>query len=89
MTAQADVVQLRAKDEDNPFKLVARYRKARGIANKLIAHGASVQMVEELGVTYAGQTLAAEAAGVHAPSEGSPVWALVVELVKEAHEGGG
>ena len=67
--------------DDNPFKLVARYRKARAIALTLVRHGATVESIEALGALDGGRKLAAEAAGVLVPSV--TTWALVVELARE------
>jgi len=64
-----------------PFVLVARYRKARAIAKRLLALGADKTAATQLGATELGRTLAAQAVGVNVPSE--VTWALVVELVSE------
>jgi len=64
-----------------PFVLVARYRKARAIAKRLLALGADKTTAAQLGETELGRTLAAQAVGVNVPSE--VTWALVVELVSE------
>jgi hypothetical protein len=67
-------------DDDNPHKLVARYRKARKIAVLLLAHGANAEAAESLNSDI-GRKVAAQAADVNVPSE--TTWALVVELVRE------
>ncbi len=71
------------------IKLVARYRKAKKIALKIvsIAAGAgddtqtTLETVQKLGQIETGRKLAAEAAGVNVPSV--VTWALVIEMVTE------
>jgi hypothetical protein len=73
----------RPDESDNPFKLVARYRKARAIATALHAlpNGFAVADVEGIGASLEGRELAAKVAGTNVPSE--TTWALVVELYRE------
>lgn len=64
--------------EDNPFKLVARYKKAKQIADYIKGLGVtevSPEPTEEM------LAMAAQAAGTHVPS--LTTWALVAHLVKE------
>lgn len=68
-------------DVQEQMILVNRYRKARKIASKLLAHGADADAVIELGKSHLGMRLAAEAAGANTPS--TTTWALVIELVRE------
>jgi hypothetical protein len=67
--------------DDNPHKLVARYRKARRIAQAIIDAGGDADATLTVGQTELGRTLAARVAGTHVPSE--VTWALVFELVRE------
>lgn len=70
------------EDERAPHVLVARYRKARKLANALtLLEGANAASVADLGAQELGRVLAAQVAGVNVPSE--TTWALVVELVRE------
>jgi hypothetical protein len=72
-------------DADNPHKLVAQYRKARKIADALLALGATIDSIPELegaqGDVY--RRLAAAVAGTNVPSENGS-WALVLELIRES-----
>lgn len=70
-------------EDDNPHKLVARYRKARKIATTLrrLQPGVAYEDAVVLGTTEVGRTLAAEAAGTRIPSE--VTWALVVEILRD------
>lgn len=80
----APVIPASAAVEDDRAThiLVARYRKARKIANHLtLLEGASAASVAALGEQELGRVLAAQAAGTRVPSE--TTWALVVELVRE------
>lgn len=67
--------------------LVARYRKARVLADYLAQYvetanaETAAQSVAVLGQAEVGRQLAAQAAGTRVPSE--VTWALVVELVRE------
>lgn len=64
---------------DNAYKLVARYRKARRIADKI--HGIDASLEDLRDADLATRALAAQLAGTHIPSECT--WALVVELITE------
>lgn len=79
MTATTTEVQ--TEDPRAAYILVARYKKARAIAQRLLALGANAETAAIVGSTEVGRALAATAAGVNVPSETS--WALVVELVRE------
>lgn len=71
--------------DDNPFKLVARYRKARKIADALrTLPGATTENVATLGASETVRAMAARLANTNVPSE--VTWALVVELVRERTE---
>lgn len=78
MNAQQELERMQ---DAEPFKLVARYRKARKIANFLVLTGVSVEDVAALGTSSLGRQLVAEKIGGHVPSE--TTWALVTELVRE------
>lgn len=79
---EAAVVPIKRSD-DNPYRVVNQYRKARKLANVLLELGA-----DEFNVANGGPALialATRAANVDTPSE--TTWALVRELVKEATTG--
>lgn len=80
----ADLAQRpRVIPDDNPHKLVARYRKAKKIA-KALRHavpGVTHQDAEDLGSTEIGRELAGAVAHTNVPSD--VTWALVVEMLRD------
>lgn len=91
MTVTALPPPVEADEARDAHVLVARYRKARKLADHLAAFvqavnaEAAAESVAVLGRTEVGRALAAKAAGVNDPSP--TTWALVVELVRERGEG--
>ena len=67
--------------DDNPYRLVARYRKARKIADALYKLEVPTDAFAASSDNTALRTLAAQVAGTNVPSE--TTWALVVELITE------
>ena len=81
MTTSTESTVRELDDAREPYKLVARYKKAKAIAHLLLANGATASSAAVLGAIDIGRSLAALAAGQHTPSE--VTWALVVEMVRE------
>jgi hypothetical protein len=85
-SAPAPVVPLPVvpQGDDNPHVLVARYRKARKLANTMVSEGFTADETASITHNEPARKLAAKLAGTNVPSE--VTWALVVELVRERLE---
>lgn len=86
MTETAKVVVPIKRDEDNPFKIVHQFRKARKIANAWLEYGGTYETIKDADNLYV--VLIANVAGVEVPNGGRDgvVWAIAKEMVREASE---